>query len=271
MSTDLHDAQLLAIGKQCSHSSCLLVDFLPFKCQHCEESFCQEHFMVSAHRCPMYDETKYNRVAPDCPFCHTPVAFAPGQDPNIKMELHFTTKCSVLTGKSGRSSSTPVCAKTNCKKVLFSPIRCDKCKYQFCPSHRFPSDHNCSAPQTAIPARPAAKSNLLDKFDAKKLSKATDAGAAALGAIKKSISSGPTSASASTVSASASSSTKPSPAKSGNSTPNLFSKTDRRARAERDSRIKAMQARARKGLLSEEEKAILAAEEQEAKGDCVVM
>lgn len=61
-----HDEQLLAIGKQCSHPTCLLVDFLPFKCQHCSEAFCQEHFLVKDHDCPKYDETKHNRIAPHC-------------------------------------------------------------------------------------------------------------------------------------------------------------------------------------------------------------
>lgn len=60
------EAQLLAIGKQCSEATCHLVDFLPFKCQHCQQSFCQEHFKVEAHRCPEYDESKHNRVAPNC-------------------------------------------------------------------------------------------------------------------------------------------------------------------------------------------------------------
>ncbi len=47
----------------------------------------------------------------------------------------------------------------------------------------------------------------------------------------------------------------------------------RRAKAERESRIKAMQERAKKGLLSEEEKAVLAvaeAEKAERKDDCVI-
>ena len=60
------DTQLLSVGQQCSESSCLLVDFLPFKCQHCSKSFCGEHFLVAAHRCPQYDESKHNRVAPSC-------------------------------------------------------------------------------------------------------------------------------------------------------------------------------------------------------------
>lgn len=64
------DEQLLSIGKQCSHPACLLVDFLPFKCQHCEDAFCQEHFLVSAHNCTKYDESKHNRVAPNCTCFH---------------------------------------------------------------------------------------------------------------------------------------------------------------------------------------------------------
>ena len=137
-------SQLLSIGKQCSHPSCNLIDFLPFKCHHCGDHFCQEHFKVAAHACPKYDETKHNRVAPDCtlstfftsqyflsvspgPLCNTPVAVRPEQDPNIRMSEHIDNECSVTTGKDGRARSTPVCARPNCKKVLFSPIRCDVC------------------------------------------------------------------------------------------------------------------------------------------------
>ena len=137
------DNQLLEVGKQCSHPSCLLVDFLPFKCHHCELSFCQDHFKVDAHKCPKYDESKYNRVAPNCmsdliirtliyitfffllgPLCNIPVAVRSGQDPNVRMDIHLDQECSVVTGKV-KSKSTPVCARGNCKKVLFSPIRCD--------------------------------------------------------------------------------------------------------------------------------------------------
>jgi len=60
------EAQLLSIGKQCSEATCFMVDFLPFKCQHCQQSFCQEHFKVDAHRCLEYDESKHDRVAPNC-------------------------------------------------------------------------------------------------------------------------------------------------------------------------------------------------------------
>ncbi|KAI0648096.1 hypothetical protein C8Q79DRAFT_905387 [Trametes meyenii] len=143
--TPERDNQLLDIGKQCSHPSCLVVDFLPFKCQHCAHAFCGDHFLPAAHQCEKYDAAKHDRVAPSCPLCNTPVAIPPGQDPNIRMEQHINAECSVMTGKSGRTKSTPKCARPKCGKVLFSPIRCDSCKQQYCPQHRFPRDHSCSS------------------------------------------------------------------------------------------------------------------------------
>ncbi|KDR82846.1 hypothetical protein GALMADRAFT_238450 [Galerina marginata CBS 339.88] len=182
------DAQLLAVGKQCSDPTCLLVDFLPFKCHHCELSFCQEHFKVDAHKCSKYDETKHNRIAPNCPLCNTPVAVRPGQDPNVRMDFHLERECSVVTGKV-KAKTTPVCAKASCKKVLFSPIRCDKCRQQFCPAHRFPGDHICSASAAATRPRPN-NSNPMTTFNAGAKNfntKATAAGTAAMDAVKKSI------------------------------------------------------------------------------------
>ncbi|EAU86069.1 hypothetical protein CC1G_07148 [Coprinopsis cinerea okayama7 len=261
------DQQLLDIGKQCSHPQCNLIDFLPFKCQHCKESFCQEHYRVEGHRCSKYDETKHNRVAPDCPLCNTPVAVPPGQDPNIRMEQHFEKECSVVTGRV-QAKSTPLCAKGTCKKVLFSPIRCDKCRAQFCVSHRFPSDHNCkaaSAPttpagrQNAAPSRPnlpalSSASSTAKEINAKASVKASEA----VNSMKQSL-------------AQAKANTSTAAASASKSMP--FNKTDRRAKAERESRIKAMQAREKKGLLSEQEKQILAQYQEEAKKDkdCVIM
>ncbi|KAF8645247.1 hypothetical protein AX16_008072 [Volvariella volvacea WC 439] len=208
------------------------------------------------------------------PLCNVPVAFRPGQDPNDRMEEHFNTDCTVMTGKAAKSKS-PVCARASCKKVLFSPISCDKCRRQFCPAHRFPSDHNCTSAtsQPAAPGRQAAQSNLLAKFDAKAINaKATGA----VDALKKTI---PTSSASSQTpaprpavtanSSSIASSSKPKP--SSPSATNVFSKTDRRAKAERESQIKAMQERAKKGLLSDADKAKLAALEAEKKDNCIVM
>lgn len=139
------DEQLLSIGHQCSSKTCGLVDFLPFKCQHCSLPFCAEHYLPNAHSCEKYDETKFNRVAPSCacnsfsclgdgilnrgetmtgPLCNDVISIPPGEDPNIRMERHFTTDCTIMTGKP-KAKSKPTCANTKCRKVLISPISCD--------------------------------------------------------------------------------------------------------------------------------------------------
>ncbi|KZT65799.1 hypothetical protein DAEQUDRAFT_730966 [Daedalea quercina L-15889] len=158
-STPERDSGLLAVGQQCSHSSCMLVDFLPIKCQHCSHAFCSEHFLPKTHKCDKFDAYQHDRVAPPCPFCRIPIAIPPGQDPNIRMEVHFNTECSVITGKA-RKSSRPTCARAKCGKVLYAPIRCDKCKQQFCPQHRFPTSHSCTSGASTASAAPSAKSQL---------------------------------------------------------------------------------------------------------------
>ncbi|THH28276.1 hypothetical protein EUX98_g5914 [Antrodiella citrinella] len=172
------DHSLLSVGKQCSHRTCNLVDFLPFKCQHCNESYCGDHFLPQAHQCEHYDETKHNRVAPPCPFCNVPLAIPTGVDPNIAMERHFETDCAVLVGKSAKSS-TPRCSRPNCGKILFAPIACSGCKKQFCPNHRFPDDHKCpsAAVSKAPPATRASTS----------ISRPTAASTAAMAAIKRAV------------------------------------------------------------------------------------
>ncbi|KDQ62328.1 hypothetical protein JAAARDRAFT_30226 [Jaapia argillacea MUCL 33604] len=192
--TSERDTTLLSIGTRCSDSRCGLVDFLPFKCQHCSQSYCQEHYLPDKHSCEKYDEAKVNRVAPSCPLCNTPVAIPPGQDPNIRMEKHINTECSVMTGKSGKTKSSPTCDRARCGKILFAPIRCDKCAHQFCPSHRFPKDHNCSSLSTPSTSKPSA-SNSSTSLPPNPLAGASAASAAAMAAIKRSIAPSPSTSS----------------------------------------------------------------------------
>uniref|UniRef100_A0A8H7Y3Y3 AN1-type domain-containing protein n=1 Tax=Psilocybe cubensis TaxID=181762 RepID=A0A8H7Y3Y3_PSICU len=267
------DTHILDIGQQCSHPSCLLVDFLPFKCQHCKLPFCQEHFRVEHHQCSEYDDSKY--IAPSCPLCNQPVFIEQGRDANISMDLHLENNCSVVTGRV-KAKTLPTCARVNCQKALISPLQCSSCKKKFCPTHRHPDDHRCQPVPTAAPttSKPVATSNTpkaLANFNAgaKNLNtKATAAGTAAMDAVKKSINTTAIPAARNAIN-----SAKASASASKPKAPLPFSKMDRRARAERESKLRAMQARAKKGLLSEEEKAILAAEEAAAqeKKDCVIM
>ncbi|KAG6897644.1 hypothetical protein C0992_012623 [Termitomyces sp. T32_za158] len=192
-----------------------------------------------------------------------------------------------------------------------------KCHNQFCPTHRFPTDHHCTS--VSAPASSSGASKVITSANAKSVnSKVTVAGVATLDVFKKATASAKVAIRGPEPGPSAPVTSKPS---APSSHMNPFSKTDStlpsfvnfeqslttfltndteplrdnkpvstttplidynafvpppifaRAKAERESRLRAMQARAKKGLLSEEEKATLAAEEQatKRKDDCIVM
>ncbi|ETW81710.1 hypothetical protein HETIRDRAFT_147684 [Heterobasidion irregulare TC 32-1] len=300
------DQQLLSIGHQCSEATCMLIDFLPIECQHCAKPFCTNHFLPASHKCDKYDESKYNRVAPSCPLCNVPIAIPPGQDPNIRMERHFNEECSVMTGKSGKARSSPICAKGKCGKVLFQPIRCSDCQQQYCPAHRFPATHDCSPlnsstsaatsrghfnpifashHQTLAASASSAVASIKRTLAAPNATRATSSSSSKLHDTKLKPKPSSNAASASSADASikrtlaATGATSSSPSSPHDTNPkskpssNPFSKTDRRAKDERESRISAMQARDRKGLLRDDEKALLASLEAERSSDkdCVIM
>ncbi|KAF7365175.1 Chorismate mutase [Mycena venus] len=269
---------------------------------------------------PKYDETKYNRVSPNCPLCNVVVSVRPGQDANEAVETHFVRDCAVMTGKA-KAKTTPICARARCGKALFAPIRCTvHMQPTILPRPSFPRGSTPAPlrrkPRLPGPQPPAASSTSMRRPPLP--------AAAALGAIKTMASNAQSQASSSSSRPAAAPAAK-APAAAAPSKPNLFSKTktDRyfssypsspirklsnddtkpsndatsttaapadninadettttntkliRARAERESRRKAMQERAKKGLLSEEEKLALAREEaelaQEDKKECVVM
>ena len=59
------------------------------------------------------------------PLCNEPVPIPPGEDPNLRMERHLSTDCSVMTGRSQKASATPRCGRPKCGKLLFAPIQCN--------------------------------------------------------------------------------------------------------------------------------------------------
>ncbi|KDQ11429.1 hypothetical protein BOTBODRAFT_35315 [Botryobasidium botryosum FD-172 SS1] len=222
------NSAMLPIGTKCASAHCDLNDFLPFKCQHCSESFCSDHYKPTAHRCEKFDPLKHDRVAPPCPFCKTPIAIPQGGDPNLAMEKHFDTACVVL-GNSDKKKGAPHCANAKCRKALYVDIKCSDCKRQFCPSHRYPADHTCvsttAKPSSAPSSRPTGSTSSLPS----RASAATNAAQAAMARA------------ATQLKAKSQPSTPPKPSTSSSSTPavaagsskvssnvkNPFSKTDR--------------------------------------------
>jgi len=47
--------ELPGLGKRCALLECNQLDFLPFKCTHCQLIFCKDHFMPDKHTCTQSD------------------------------------------------------------------------------------------------------------------------------------------------------------------------------------------------------------------------
>lgn len=62
------DMALLSVGQSCSKKSpdCGVVDFLPYKCDYCEDKFCEEHRFPESHNCEKYDANAVDRRALQC-------------------------------------------------------------------------------------------------------------------------------------------------------------------------------------------------------------
>ncbi|EJD50630.1 hypothetical protein AURDEDRAFT_112220 [Auricularia subglabra TFB-10046 SS5] len=300
MSTTNNDGGMLAVGELCEHPSCMLVDFLPFKCTHCSHKYCLEHFQPNDHNCTQYDPSAGDRIAPNCPFCNVPIAYAKGTDPNVRMERHFDTECAVLVDEEKRKraqNKMPVCRARGCSKKLVAPIQCQECRQKYCAEHRYASDHACSGPSrnTSSSASTTSKSTLTGG----RPGQSAPGAHAALAALKRNIAAAKTAATKATPTSKppARTATAPAPqpapkiaksvttasSSSGPAPPqpapkakvlNPFSKTDRRARAEAESRRKALRDRERRGLLSDADKARLAEMDRQAeeadKETCII-
>ncbi|KAL5632497.1 hypothetical protein ACGC1H_005446 [Rhizoctonia solani] len=164
------DAQMMFVGSACSLPSCSLHDFLPIRCNLCSETFCSDHFKPGEHTCPKFDPSTADRIAPSCPLCDTPVSVPLGRDVNDVMDNHIMKEC---TAAGNRKSASPTnrCPAPRCNKVMYAPIRCDNCRKEFCPSHRFPKQHVCTAsarpspsPSPAPTSTQPTMSKLAEKF-----------------------------------------------------------------------------------------------------------
>ncbi|KAG5333244.1 ZFAN1 protein, partial [Acromyrmex charruanus] len=83
-------------GKHCSVKDCKLLDFLPLVCEHCQITFCKEHFNMESHECLKTENSK-----------------------------------SVV-----EQSANFLCSKESCKNASPVEMPCIKCKKHFCVTHR---------------------------------------------------------------------------------------------------------------------------------------
>ncbi|XP_054262181.1 AN1-type zinc finger protein 2A [Macrosteles quadrilineatus] len=135
------------LGKQCSEPSCKKLDFLPVKCDACEEIFCHEHMRYAAHSCS--SAYKKDVQVPVCPLCNTPIPVRRGEPPDIAVGAHIDTDCQSDPAKNKRKVFTNKCSKKGCKGKEVVRVVCNECSLNFCLRHRHTADHNCQGRQAA--------------------------------------------------------------------------------------------------------------------------
>ncbi|KAK4126444.1 hypothetical protein N657DRAFT_567270 [Parathielavia appendiculata] len=127
------DASL--VGSNCQYEYCNQLDFLPFRCQSCNKTFCLEHRTEDGHACTN-----------------------PGAWARRKREAELVRQ-SAGEGKRMRDSvAQKPCADDACKTiigtVLQPGVHCSNCNHDYCLAHRLREDHDC-ARKTPIGARAA--------------------------------------------------------------------------------------------------------------------
>lgn len=87
------------------------------------------HHLVRLLHLPWLQRITDTLPTPTGPLCNEPIAIPPGQNPNHRMEHHFVTDCTIMTGRPAnrKNKATPTCARAKCGKVLFAPISCEVC------------------------------------------------------------------------------------------------------------------------------------------------
>ncbi|KAL4658984.1 AN1-type zinc finger protein 2A isoform X1 [Arapaima gigas] len=129
------------LGEHCSEKSCKRLDFLPMKCDACEEIFCKDHITYENHKCT--SSYKKDIQVPVCPLCNTPIPIKRGEMPDIKVGEHMDRDCRSDPAQRKRKIFTNKCSKGGCKQKEMIKVTCDQCHLNFCLKHRHPLDHDC--------------------------------------------------------------------------------------------------------------------------------
>jgi len=83
--------ELPNLGRHCQLKNCELLDFLPYICDLCGDTFCHDHHKYDSHDCPKKDQQELK--APICPICEKPVVVLPNEDINVKISNHIENGC----------------------------------------------------------------------------------------------------------------------------------------------------------------------------------
>ncbi|KAF6259729.1 hypothetical protein COO60DRAFT_981515 [Scenedesmus sp. NREL 46B-D3] len=151
------DADLLGIGQHCAMPDCNQLDFLPFKCDCCNKTYCLSHRTYTAHSCSKAG-AKTLDVLP-CPICAKGIHLSAGDDPNLVFDRHVSsTECD--PANYARVMKKKKCPVPGCREKLttINTYTCKSCKQTVCLKHRLENDHKCSGNTAAAAASAAGRS-----------------------------------------------------------------------------------------------------------------
>ncbi|XP_054851621.1 AN1-type zinc finger protein 2A isoform X2 [Eublepharis macularius] len=129
------------LGKHCCEKTCKQLDFLPLKCDACEEVFCKDHIAYSRHRCS--SAYKKDVQVPVCPLCSTPIPIKKGEMADVVVGAHMDKGCQRDSAPQKEKIFTNKCSRSGCKKKEMIKLVCGQCLQNFCLQHRHPLDHKC--------------------------------------------------------------------------------------------------------------------------------
>uniref|UniRef100_A0A670JYV4 Zinc finger AN1-type containing 2B n=1 Tax=Podarcis muralis TaxID=64176 RepID=A0A670JYV4_PODMU len=132
------------LGAHCSEPSCKRLDFLPLKCDACEQLFCTDHVAYAHHNCT--SAYKKDVQVPVCPLCSIPIPVKRGEMPDIVVGAHIDQDCKSDPAQRKRKIFTNKCQRPGCKQREMMKVLCDQCHGNFCLKHRHPLDHDCAGP-----------------------------------------------------------------------------------------------------------------------------
>ncbi|XP_012672242.1 AN1-type zinc finger protein 2A isoform X2 [Clupea harengus] len=162
------------LGEHCSETSCKRLDFLPMRCDACEEIFCKDHITYANHKCT--SSYKKDVQVPVCPLCNTPIPTKRGEMPDIKVGEHIDRDCKSDPAQRKRKIFTNKCSKGGCKQKEMIRVTCDQCHSNYCLKHRHPLDHDCKTE-----AQPVSKSGFAALFRSQAASSSSSAGSSSRG------------------------------------------------------------------------------------------
>ncbi|XP_075465686.1 AN1-type zinc finger protein 2B isoform X2 [Ascaphus truei] len=96
------------LGKHCFEPTCKQLDFLPLKCDACEQIFCKDHVTYEQHKCS--SAYKKDVQVPVCPLCNIPIPVTRGQTPDIVVGEHIDRDCKSDPAQQKRKNECPWCS-----------------------------------------------------------------------------------------------------------------------------------------------------------------